>query len=440
MSLIKSVSYYNINLKDAKILFIILFWLLTLLVEGGMAHSFSLTNKMSQRADFKINSKTYLWSREDIWGNGYTTTYENLNLEIQNLMGPKLSFHSSGWAQSHLDNNPPKEGESGKSKGELTYAYLRFIPRLNENCQIDIGRQIIFTDLLHSYGDGLSLQWPVTYQRGFFFFGGRPVMDDQEEEKSSRFMTTGRAYQRISDQGEVGFFYFMEKGQHQIYSEWTGLDIWFQPIYQIELQGQSSYCILTDRWLQQSYSLGLFPSTKLSLTCAYLAKHYESLGLLTTDLSLIDDSAENKDLKKIMTAIEYALTREITILLDYHDYLSGVLSKAWSAQGGVKVAFGHSFCGGAFFSKMEDPHWGQGYTETHLYLLKEFQALSISFDSRFTRYDHNAENKNNFAFSLDQTFSYAFTSSILAAITLEYLKDPDFQDSLATIFKLEYRT
>ncbi len=387
---------------------------------------------IASSAELRFTSNTYLQLREDARDNKYAPLYEYFNLELNNLKDGQVSFYSSGWIRYDLSSRSGDEREND----ELTYIFLTYSPLKDRSLKFSAGRHFVFGGVASEQIDGISTRWEITPFTGFSLFGGIPV-ETESDGRGSDLIYGGRVFQRIERKAEFGVSYIREVNDGSSYREEMGLDVWGRPLRWFEIQGQSFYNNITEGWLDHSYNLRIFPLQQLTLSTLFSHTDYTDAFSATTLSAFSPDYLGlNEELTKIGGAAEYRLNNSFTGIVDYtkYEYKNTGNADYYGAKLTGKL---HEVSIGASIHRMEGDTEKLKYTETRLYAMKRFSMLNLSVDAISLHYD-TPYNGLSTAYSVNGTVGYKFSNSLMATVSCDYSKSPDFTHDTKVLLKLTY--
>ena len=383
-------------------------------------------------AEYAFTSKTYLKFYDDARDNKYAPVYEYVDIEGKGIQDGKVSIYLSGWLG--YDFRTLSDGE--KERDELTYAFLRYSPYQDSRFQVNAGRHYVFEGVASEQIDGVSARWEITPLNGLSLFGGVPVETDFDGRESDSAYG-GRVYQRIPRKAEIGLSFLREENNKTRFRDEIGADLWLRPASRVEVRGQSSYNNITDGWREHSYTLRLFPLDRLTVSGLYShARYDDAFSARTLSAFSPDFLGRGERLTKTGGAAEYRLDRTSTAVLDFTAYDYELMGPA-ERYGGRVTASLSGISTGASFHRMNGDTERLRYVESRLYAAKDLGGWNFSLDTIFHHYDSPFSGLSN-AYSVNGTTRYKITGALVAGISLDYYKTPDFTHATTVLLNLVY--
>ncbi len=383
-------------------------------------------------ADYTFTSKTYLKLYEDPRDNKYAPLHEYVEIEHKGLQEGKLSLYLSGWLG--YDFRTLSDGE--KERDELTYAFLRYSPYQDRSLLVNAGRHYVFEGVASEQIDGVSTRWEITPLTGLSLFGGVPV-DTNFDGREGDSAYGGRVYQRIPRKAEIGISFLREENDNTRFRDEIGADLWLRPASRVEVRGQSSYNNITDGWREHSYTLRLFPLDRLTVSGLYShARYDDAFSARTLSAFSPDFLGRGERLTKTGGSAEYRLDRTSTAVLDFTAYDYELMGPA-ERYGGRVAASLSGISTGASLHRMNGDTERLRYVESRLYAAKDLGVWNFSLDTIFHHYDSPFSGLSN-AYSVNGATRYKITGALIAGISLDYYKTPDFIHATTVLLNLVY--
>jgi hypothetical protein len=385
-------------------------------------------------AEIEVISHTRFQFREDARDNNFATLYEYIDLDVNNIVDGRLSFHSSGWFRYDLDsvNNSDREND------EILYVYLTYSPFMDRRLLFNLGRHFVFEGVASEQLDGVSARWEILPLVGVSAFGGVPVETDFDD-RDSDYIFGGRIFLRIQQRAEIGFSYLTEENDGSSYREELGVDVWLLPVKWLEVQGHSFWNAKTDGWMEHSYTMRIFPIDRLILSALVSHTDYDDAFSATTLSAFLPEIVgDDEELTKIGPSVEYQFNAWLSGVANYTRYeydnagsadFYGVTLRAHLPEQGLAA--------GASLHRMDGDTERLRYLKARAYATKTFEAFEISLDTIILHYDESFSGLNT-AYSMNGSFAYKFSDSLLASASIYYSKNPDFDHEVRAFLKLVY--
>lgn len=386
--------------------------------------------KKEARGEVYFSTRTYLQFYEDARGNRYGPLYERVDLEMQDRSG-KWSFHSSGLVRYDLRTLKSDKREMD----ELSYAFLTYAPFLDHGPVFKIGRYYVFEGVASDQVDGIHSLWNITPSTGISIHGGRPV-ETEFDGKRGDSVYGGRVFQRIEKRAEMGASFLKEDNDGGRYREEFGLDVWFLPIKNLELQGHSFWNNITKGWMEHSYTFRV-PLQRVVISGLFVRSDYRNAFSARTLSAFSPDLlGQDEGLTKIGASVEFPIGRYISTSINYTGY---GYRKSGDARyyGGTATAEWKPLSGGISIHRMDGEVERLRYLELRAYVKKGFRRMTFVMDAINLRYDLPISGLKN-AYSINGIATYKINDSLSVGADLGYSKNPDFTNNTMLLIKLVY--
>lgn len=385
-----------------------------------------------EAAEVDLRLRTYMQLFEDVRDERHAPFYEYVELNLRNLKERKLSFYAGGWFRYDLKTL----SNSQREMDELSYAYLRYAPFEDRSLIFHIGRHHVTEGITAGLVDGVSMRWENSRLTGFSLFGGVPTETEFDGRKAD-LVYGGRVFQRIERKAEFGLSFLREDNDGSRFREELGFDLWLLPLQKVEVIGRSSYSTVTDGWMEQSYTVRIFPSEKFTFSGIFTHSDFRhAFSSSTLSAFLPEFLGQSEEMTKAGGSVEYRISKDIAV---GGDYLGYEYRKSGDAKyyGGNIAATTHGVSLGASIHRMAGDTERLRYTELRLYGRKIFGDTRLSVDSILLHYDAPFSGLSN-AYSVNGTLEYKVTNAMVTGLSIEYLKSPDFTRDTRFLFKLAY--
>ena len=220
-------------------------------------------------------------------------------------------------------------------------------------------------------------------------FVGSPVVT-QSNFKGGDITYGGRVSQGNPKYYSVGLSALRTDYDNSRIREEQGIDIWVQPLRQVDLWGRSSYNSITSGWMEHAYTLTVTPLDKLRFTANLSKINYKDYfyQVTTSALSLTNGLLNpQEDVLSLGGSLEYSATKNLRVVADYknYDYAVAGPAKYW----GGKATFSLPEFGavGASFHRMDGEVDKLKFSEYRIFASKSIGKTSITIDLFDVEYD-----------------------------------------------------
>jgi hypothetical protein len=388
--------------------------------------------------DVSGQSRTYLFSRQTVESERLMPFYEYLDFRADGGDKGAVSFNFGGWYRYDFRS----ESIDGRSNADLQYAYLSFRQKTG-NAALNLGRVRVFEGVSSDLVDGVYGRTDLMGGFGIAIYGGSPVATDFDDRRGDTIYG-GRLYQGIPGVYVIGASFLDEKNNSSDFRREAGVDVWFRPIKGLEAQGMSSYNDLTSAWMQHNYYLTIGPVGPVRLIGEYSKVSYKdyftgtvfSAFTFTTNLAAGTGVNPDETLTTNGGALEFAVTRSITVIADYKSFDYTIAGNA-DYYGGKFFYAGSTFGVGGGAHRMDGASAALRYDEQNLYVWTKISKADISIQGIHVAYDQ-AINGVTDAYNASATLGYSFTPSTRAVADIEYSKNPDFDSDVRGMLSFVY--
>jgi hypothetical protein len=161
---------------------------------------------------------------------------------------------------------------------------------------------------------------------------------------------------------------------------------------------------------------------------AFLAR---TLNAFSTDFL-----GENEKATKKGASAEYRLNRNLTIAADYLNYEYQTMGNAnyFGTQLSARL---YGISTGLSLHRMSGETERLRYTMARIFAVKDIEKMSFSADALNVHYDKPYNSLEN-AYSVNGTIRYKISNSLIAGVSLDYSKTPDFTNETRVLLNIIY--
>ena len=243
---------------------------------GCLTFLASMVN-LTLAGEYSLSSRSYLYlhERDNAIGpdDRLAPLYEYLSLDIWDLKGSNLSFHSYGWGRLDLAD----ASGSGRGAGDLSSAYLQY-RRPTGNAQAKLGRFFLTEGTTAETLDGLFLKG--TWKGGFgaALYAGNPVDNSLIASDGGESLVGGRLFYVRPGFAEAGLGYLIETGDFQGDNrEEAGGDLWVRFAPQWDLTGRVVFNLSTSDLASHRVAFRMVPIDTIDLEFGTEGYEYDGL-------------------------------------------------------------------------------------------------------------------------------------------------------------------
>lgn len=406
--------------------------------------------------EVSLDSGTLLGlSRRDVAGmpkESLLPVTQFVGLNAERLGRSKLSFHLYGWGRLDLADNS-YNGKSGD--GSLTYGYFQYTPG-TANAYFRAGRQFIRDGIVNEQVDGISFRTDLP--RGFTLsaFGGAPVhMNNLPGENSDGKGTSlygGRLSYRHKGALEVGLSGVyegdgpeMKNPVHAVGSyRRVGGDLWYTPVYGIDVMGHSSYNPETKEFAEHSYLVTVKKFPKLVVSTEFnLHKEQSYLGSWAMFSKTL---IPNEQSSSVGVSASYEVSKTLELSADYKHYSRdfgsadrlGGDARVHYKDNSIRGGFGYHYLNaGEGFAIGSNP--SGSYHELRCYLMRDtkgyFGAVDLLGD-----FFKDAIYGVNSAWETTASIGYHVTPLLSVSGDVSYGHNPQFTEEARALLRMTYNT
>jgi len=383
-------------------------------------------------AETGVTSKTYLKFYRDARDNSYAPLYEYAELESRDRDQGKWDLYVASWWMHDFRTM----GDASRNRDDLTHAYLRYSPYQDGHLQLTAGRHFVYEGVAAEQIDGVSGRFEATPLNGVSLFGGVPVITDFDQ-RTGDSAYGGRIYQRIPSLAEVGFSVLSEHNDGNRFREEAGIDLWLQPLKNVEVKGRSFYNAVTDGWSEHAYTLRFAPLKPLMVTGSFdRTSYHDAFSVRTLSVFSPDFLGKDETLTKAGGMVEYRFSDAVTGVVDYSDYSYKTMGDAGYYGAKMTIVLS-TVSAGASVHRMDGAAEKLRYYETRVYTAADISKWRFSVDAINHHYDLAFSGVTN-AYGVNGAARYSFSDSLATSLSIDYGKTPDFVYNTAVMVNLVY--
>ena len=346
-----------------------------------------------------------------------------------------VSFNAGGWGRVDLRD---RSGDSNPY-GDLQYGYVSYGGN-KDNLLINAGRQFIAEGVATERLDGLYLRSDLAAGFGAAAFVGSPVVT-QSNFKGGDVTYGGRVSQGNPKYYSIGLSALRTDYDNSRIREEQGIDIWVQPLRQVDLSGRSSYNSITSGWMEHAYTVTVTPFEKLRFTANLSKINYKDYfyQVTTSALSLTNGLLNpQEDVLSLGGSIEYTPMKNLRFVADYKNYDYAVAGHAKYYGGKATFSLPEFGAAGVSFHRMDGEVNKLKYSEYRMFASKSIGKANLTVDFFDVQYDSPINGIRN-TYAVSAAVGYEVTPALQVSGDVEYSRTTDSDNALAGLFKLVYR-
>jgi hypothetical protein len=404
-----------------------------------LAASSVLLAKPLMAADYSMSgeSDTYLRMRTTIDKKDFYPLYEYLRFSVAMTEkdGSAVSLHMGAWGRADLKDKSTQDNPDG----DLQYGYLSYHGAKN-NLLVNAGRQFVTEGVATERIDGVYAR--SDFAAGFkaAVFAGAPVVTEPNF-AGGDFVYGGRLSQGKQGLYSVGLSALRNEGENSSRDrEEEGVDLWIQPLKQVDLTGRSSYNSITEGWMEHAYTLSVTPLAPLRFSANLSKINYRDYfyNVTTTALSLTNGLIDpNEELLTVGAAVAYDPIKNLTVSVDYKKYMYEMDGEADYVGGKLSYALPDSLAVGVAAHRMSGDTDRLRYSEFRLYALKKLGPVELSADFFDVNYDRRINGVRD-SIEVSGSGGYRFNEKLKVSADLQYSHNPDFDNEVRGLVKVAY--
>lgn len=362
--------------------------------------------------------------------------YEYLNLSVTDAFKDgTISLHIGGWGRADLGDH----SSTGDSlKGDLQYGFLSYRANKN-NLQINAGRQFITEGVASEKLDGLYLRSDLATGFTAAAFIGSPAVTEPNFEGGD-ILYGARVAHGLPGYYSIGLSALKNDAGSDGLREEEGIDLWVQPMKQVDIAGRSSYNSLTDGWMEHAYIASVTPLDKLKLSASLSQINYRDYfhHVTTSALSLTNGILDaNEEVLAIGGSVGYSLTKELDVTADYKSFDYDLAGRADYFGGKVTMSLPASLSTGASYHRMQGESERLRYHECRVYVAKKLGQADLTLDFIDIHFDDSINGMHN-TYAFAAAVGYDVTKGVRVAADVDYLRSPDFDHEVKGLLKATY--
>jgi hypothetical protein len=363
--------------------------------------------------------------------------YEYFRLSGSDDVGERgtLSINAGAWGRADFRD---RSGDSNPY-GDLQYGYVSYGGN-KDNVRINAGRQFIAEGVATERLDGLYLRSDLAAGFGAAAFVGSPVVT-QSNFKGGDITYGGRVSQGNPKYYSVGLSALKTDYDNSRIREEQGIDIWAQPLRQVDLSGRSSYNSITSGWMEHAYTVTVTPLDKLRFTANLSKINYKDYfyQVTTSALSLTNGLLNpQEDVLSLGGSIEYMPTKSLRVVADYKNYDYAVAGQAKYYGGKATFSLPESYGGGLSYHRMEGEVDKLRYDEYRIFASKSIGKANITVDLFDVHYEAPINGRRD-VYAISAAVGYEVTPALQVSGDVEYSRSTDSDSAVAGLLKLVYR-
>lgn len=416
-----------------------------LLIVVGMAPAAwsALPAKPLMAAGYAISgaSNTILRMKTTIDEKDIYPLYEYLRFSVTSKEqdGSTTSLHLGGWGRVDLGD---KSSRDDHTDGDVQFGYLSFQGAKN-NLVINAGRQFVVEGVAAQRLDGLYARSDFAAGFAAAAYAGSPVVTEPNL-RADDFVGGARVTHSDRKYYTIGISALTSLTGGDRYREEEGIDLWLQPIKQVDVTGSSSYNSITDGWMEHAYTASLAPVEDLRLYAELSRINYRDYFFRVTTSALVFNPLTNGiDPNERLLALgaggSYTVLKSLTVGADYRHYDYDVARAADYYGGKVSYWVPESFGAGLSVHRMDGDDARLEYTEYRLYAMKNLGKADLTLDVIDLYYDSEARmNQDRNSVTVVAAGSYELNPALRLGASVDYSNNPLFDDELKGLVKLTY--
>jgi len=418
---------------------------INLLVMAGMvlAGWSILPPKPIMAADYAMSgeSNTFLRMKTTIDDKEIYPLYEYLRFTVASKEqdGSTTSLHIGGWGRADLAD---KSSRDDNVDGDLQFGYLSFQGAKN-NLVISAGRQFVVEGVAAQRLDGLYARSDLAAGFAAAAYAGSPVVTEPNL-RADDFVGGARVTHSDKKYYTIGISALTSLTGGDRYREEEGVDLWLQPIKQVDITGSSSYNSITDGWMEHAYTASFAPVDNLRLYADLSRINYRDYFFRVTTSALVFNPLTNgidpdERLLALGAGGAYTVLKNLSVGADYRHYDYDVARAANYYGGKVSYWVPEAFGAGLSVHRMDGHDARLEYTEYRLYAMKKLGKADLTLDVIDLYYDSEARmNEDRNSVTVVAAGSYELNPALRLGASVDYANNPFFDDELKGLVKLTY--
>ena len=406
---------------------------------GGVAvlcSLFIVLQSQAQAASVSGESET-IFRMQKIHDRNLYPLYEYLRLSGSDDMRGRgtISINAGGWGRVDLRD---RSGDTNPW-GDLQYGYVSYGGN-KDNLLVNAGRQFIAEGVATERLDGLYLRSDFAAGFGAAAFVGSPVVT-QSNFKGGDITYGGRVSQGNPKYYSIGLSALRTDYDNSRIREEQGIDIWVQPLRQVDLSGRSSYNSITSGWMEHAYTVTVTPLEKLRLIVNLSQINYEDYfyQVTTSALSLSNGLLNPKeDVLSLGGSIEYTPMKSLRLVADYKNYNYDIAGSAKYYGGKATISLPEATAVGLSYHRMDGEVDKLKFDEYRIFASKGIGKVNLTIDFFDVRYDSPVNGIRD-TYALSAAVGYEVTPALQVSGDVEYSRTADSSSAVAGLFKLVYR-
>jgi len=408
---------------------------------GGMAIASCMITSPLMAADASVSGEatTIFRMKQTIFKDNQYPLYEYLRFNVvKNLeSGSAVSFYLGTWGRVDTAD----KSTDAHRDGDLQYAYLSYQGAKN-NTVVNLGRQFVTEGVAAERLDGLYLHSDFIAGIGAAAYAGKSVMSTDTPTKDSFLVYGGRLTQSMPQYYTVGLSALKsDTDSGGRFREEEGVDLWVHPVKQLDLTGRSSYNSITKGWMEHAYTASILPMESLRFSAELSNIQYKDYFYNMTSTVFTSNISNfiNTD-EKMMSlggGVSYSPIKNLTIVGDYKANTYEHAGRANYYGGRVNYALPESFLVGCAYHRMDGKTDRLSYSEYRLFASKKLGPTDLAVDFNNTEYDTRINGIRN-SYGVTGSAGYEFNEKLKIGADVEYSKNPDFDNEVRGLIKVNY--
>ena len=346
-----------------------------------------------------------------------------------------VSFNAGGWGRVDLGD---KSADSNPY-GDLQYGYVSYGGN-KDNLLINAGRQFIAEGVATERLDGLYLRSDLAAGFGAAAFVGSPVVTESNY-KGGDITYGGRVSHGNLKYYSIGLSALRTDYDNSSIREEQGIDIWVQPLRQVDLSGRSSYNSITSGWMEHAYTMTVTPVDKLRFIANLSQINYKDYfyQVTTSALSLTNGLLNPKeDVLSLGGSLEYTPTKNLRVVADFKNYDYAVAGPAKYYGGKATFSLPEFGAAGVSIHRMDGEVDKLKFSEYRIFASKSIGKANLTLDFFDVQYD-SPINGIQSTYAVSAAVGYEVTPALQVSGDVEYSRTTDSSNALAGLIKLVYR-
>jgi len=394
-------------------------------------------------ADYAISgaSDTILRMKTTIDDKDIYPLYEYLRFSVASREqdGSTISLHLGGWGRADLGD---KSSRNDNVDGDLQFGYLSFQGAKN-NFVFNAGRQFVVEGVAAQRLDGLYVRSDLAAGFAVAAYAGSPVVTEPNL-LADDFVGGARVTHSDKKYYTIGISALKSLQGGDRYREEEGVDLWLQPIKQVDITGSSSYNSITNGWMEHAYTASFAPVDNLRLYADLSRINYQDYFFRVTTSALVFNPLTNGiDPNERLLALgaggSFTVLKNLTVAADYRHYDYDVAREANYFGGKLSYWVPESFGAGLSVHRMDGHDDRLEYTEYRLFAMKKAGKADLTLDVIDLYYDSKARmNDDRNSVTVVAAGSYGLNPALRLGASVDYSNNPFFDDELKGLVKLTY--